>query len=104
LAILTKSHYTYNLETKKEKLAQYAERVWNITEGTLEDKAKAGIDKTEAFFHSIGIHTKLSDYTDGFKGTAQTISETFIKRGWNGIGEHGTLTPKDVAKIVEMSY
>jgi len=104
LAILTKSHYTYNLETKKEKLAQYAERVWNITEGTLEDKAKAGIDKTEAFFHSIGIHTKLSDYTDDFKGTAQTISDTFIKRSWNGIGEHGTLTPKDVVNIVKMSY
>jgi len=104
LAILTKSHYTYNFEVKKEKLAQYAERVWNVTEGTLEDKAKAGIDKTEAFFHAIAIDTKLSDYTDDFKGTAQTISDSFIKRGWNGIGEHGTLTPKDVAKIVEMSY
>lgn len=104
LAILTKSHYTYNLETKKEKLAQYAERVWNISEGSLEDKAKAGIDKTESFFHSLAIQTKLSDYTDDFNGTAQTISESFIKRGWNGIGEHGTLTPKDVVKIIEMSY
>jgi len=104
LAILTKSHYTYNLATKKEKLAQYAERVWNISEGTLEDKSKAGIDKTEAFFHSIGIDTKLSEYTNDYKGTAETISKSFIKRGWDGIGEHGTLTPKDVVKIVEMSY
>lgn len=104
LAILTKSHYAYNFDSKKEKLAQYAERVWNITEGTLTEKAKAGIDKTEAFFHAIGIQTKLSDYMDNFNGTAQTISDAFIQRGWNGIGEHGTLTPKDVVKIVEMSY
>jgi len=45
LAILTASHYTYNLETKKEKLAQYAERVWGVSEGTTEEKAKAGIHK-----------------------------------------------------------
>ncbi len=32
LAIITESHYTVNLEDKKEKLAQYAERVWNVTE------------------------------------------------------------------------
>ncbi len=104
LAILTKSHYLYNLETKKEKLAQYAERVWNITEGSITEKAKAGIEKTEAFFHSMQIDTKLSDYIDDYKGTAQTIAKTFMKRGWKGIGEHGTLTPNDVEKIVEMSY
>ena len=45
LAILTGSHYTYNFESKKEKLAQLAERVWNITEGTIDEKAKKGIVK-----------------------------------------------------------
>ncbi|MFK8045186.1 MAG: iron-containing alcohol dehydrogenase, partial [Crocinitomicaceae bacterium] len=69
LAILAGSHYTYNLETKKEKLAQYASRVWGITDGTIEEKAKIGIDKTVGFFHSIGIDTKLSDYTKEYAGT-----------------------------------
>lgn len=104
LAIIAPSHYTYNFDTKKEKLAQYAERVWQITEGTLEDKAKAGITKTEAFFNSLGIATKLSEYTEDYKGTAEQISKRFTERGWVALGEHKTLAPNDVEKIVEMAY
>ena len=104
LAIITESHYTYNLESKKEKLAQYAERVWNVTEGTPKEKALAGIKKTTEFFHSLGIETKLSEYTEDYKGTAQIISKRFTDRGWLGLGEHQNLAPNDVKKIVEMSY
>ncbi len=104
LAIITESHYTYNLESKKEKLAQYAERVWNVTEGTIEEKALAGIKKTTEFFQSLGIKTTLSEYTDDYKGTAQIISKRFTDRGWKGLGEYGKVTPSDVEKIVEMSY
>ena len=104
LAIIAPSHYRYNLETKKEKLAQYAERIWGITTGTTEEKAKAGIDKTEEFFHSLGIKTRLSEYTPDYSGTAGIISKRFTARGWSGLGEHHSLTPADVAKILEMSY
>lgn len=104
LAIIAGSHYTLNFEDKKEKLAQYAERVWNVTEGTKEEKAKAGIEKTTAFFQSLGIKTKLSEYTTDYKGTAELISKRFEERGWKGIGERGKVTPNVVEKIVEMSY
>tara|TARA_R110001583_G_scaffold160872_1_gene312811 strand:+ start:94259 stop:95419 length:1161 start_codon:yes stop_codon:yes gene_type:complete len=104
LAIITESHYTFNLEDKKEKLAQYGERVWNITEGTIEEKALVGIKKTTEFFHSLGIKTKLSEYTDAYEGTAELISERFTNRGWKGLGERGKVTPSDVAEIVKMSY
>lgn len=104
LAILTEAHYTYNLATKKEKLAQYAERVWNVTEGTLEEKATAGIKKTITFFHSLGIETKLSAYIDNYKGTSVEIAKRLTDRGLTGIGEHGTIAPSDVEKIVELSY
>lgn len=104
LAIITKSHYRYNLDTKKEKLAQMAERVWNITDGTTEERAIAAVDAIEAFFHSIGIPTKLSDYVDSYENTAQIIAQKFRERGMEGIGEWKKLTPEDVEKIVEMSY
>ena len=104
LAIIAPSHYRYNLETKKEKLAQYAERIWGVNTGSIEEKAKAGIDKTEEFFHSLGIKTRLSEYTPDYSGTAQIISKRFTARGWSGLGEHKKVTPADVAKIVEMSY
>lgn len=104
LAIITESHYTYNFEAKKEKLAQYAERVWNITDGSVEDKAHAAIKKTTEFFKSIGIDTKLSDYTKDFEGTAEEIAKRFTDRGWSGLGEHKSLTPAKVEKIIAMAY
>ena len=104
LAIIAPSHYEFNFEAKKEKLAQYGERVWNITEGTLEEKAKAAIQQTVAFFHEIGIDTKLSDYTKEYEGTAEIIAKRFTERGWVGLGEHQSLSPDKVAEIVTMAY
>lgn len=104
LAIIAPSHYRYNLENKKDKLAQYAERIWGVTQGSLLEKATAGIDKTEAFFQSLGIKTKLSEYVDGFEGTAEEIAKRFTERGWKGLGERGKLTPEDAQRIVKMAY
>jgi len=104
LAIIAPSHYTFNFESKKEKLAQYGERVWNITEGNTDDKARAAIEKTVAFFHELGIDTKLSDYTNDYDGTAEEISKRFTDRGWLGLGEHQNLSPEKVEEIVKMAY
>ena len=104
LAILTESHYKYSFESKKEKLAQYAERVWDIKDGSIEDRAKEGIKKTTEFFQSIGIDTKLSDYTKEFQGTAKEVASRLEERGLTMLGEHKAITPADVEKIVEMAY
>ncbi|SFR72895.1 MULTISPECIES: iron-containing alcohol dehydrogenase [Maribacter] len=104
LAVIAPSHYKYNIEAKKEKLAQYGERVWNITEGSIDDKAYAAIEKTEAFFQGLGIDTKLSDYTEDYEGTAEEISKRFTARGWKGLGENQDLSPDKVEKIVKMAY
>jgi NADP-dependent alcohol dehydrogenase len=104
LAVIAPSHYHYNFEAKKDKLAQYGKRVWNIQEGSTDEIAKAAIEKTVGFFHSLGIDTKLSDYTAEYEGTAEKIFQRFTDRGWLGLGEHKTLAPADVEKIVKMSY
>lgn len=104
LAIIAPSHYRYNFETKKEKLAQYAERVWNVTEGSLEEKAEAGIRKMEAFFHSLNIRTRLSDYVEDYQNTAERVQKAFTERNWLGLGEYKALSPEDAYQIVEMSY
>lgn len=104
LAVIAPSHYRYNFETKKEKLAQYAERVWKITEGSIDEKAEAAIKKMEEFFHSLEIQTKLSDYTDDYQNTAERVKKAFTERNWLALGEHKKLAPKDAYKIVEMSY
>lgn len=104
LAIIAPSHYRYNFERKKEKLAQYAERVWSIDAGTVEEKATAGIAQMEQFFHSMAIDTKLSDYVTDYQDTAARVKDTFIKRNMTGMGEYQALTPDDVYEIVKMSY
>ncbi|WP_294218792.1 iron-containing alcohol dehydrogenase [uncultured Chryseobacterium sp.] len=104
LAIIAPSHYRYNFETKKEKLAQYAERVWNVTEGSMEEKAEAGIRKMEAFFHSLNIRTRLSDYVEDYQNTAERVQKAFTERNWLGLGEYKALSPEDAYQIVEMSY
>ena len=104
LAVIAPSHYKFNFESKKEKLAQYAERVWNITEGSTDDKAYAAIEKTVTFFHDLGIDTKLSDYTKDYEGTAEEIAKRFTDRGWLGLGEHQSISPDKVEKIVKMAY
>ncbi|WGQ09773.1 iron-containing alcohol dehydrogenase [Pedobacter gandavensis] len=104
LAVIAPSHYHYNFEAKKEKLAQYGKRVWNIQTGSVEEIAKVAIEKSVEFFHSLGIDTRLSDYTPAYEGTAEKVAQRFTERGWIGLGEHKTLTPADAEKIVKMSY
>ena len=104
LAIIAPSMYRHKFENKKEKLAQYAERVWQIQRGTLEEKAEAAIERTVQFFHDLEIKTRLSDYTKDYDSTADIISQRFKERGWEGLGERRDVTPQDVKQIVEMSY
>jgi NADP-dependent alcohol dehydrogenase len=46
----------------KPKLAQYGKRIFNLT-GTDDEIANEAIAKTVEFFHTMGMDTKLSDYT-----------------------------------------
>ncbi|PIF00941.1 MAG: hypothetical protein CR965_01695 [Paludibacter sp.] len=104
LAIVAPRYYEHCFENKKEKLAQYAERVWGISEGNLEEKAHKAIKKTEQFFQSLGVDTKLSAYTKDYEGTAEKIANRFTERGWLGIGEHRNVTPNDVLLILKETY
>lgn len=82
---------------KFDKLVQYAERVWGVT-GSPEQKAEAAIEKTDAFFRSLGVKTRLSEHGIG-EQTVGFIVERFRKRGWN-LGESGKVTPERVAEIL----
>lgn len=104
LAIVTKNHYTVNIEDKKEKLAQLASRVFDLSADTELELAQKGIDAIVNFFHSVGIKTKLSEYVDSYEGTAEKIQENLTSRGWLKVGEKGAVTPQVAKKIIEMSY
>lgn len=88
---------------KHDKLVQYGKRVWNLT-GSDNDIADKAIEKTSDFFKSLGVKTKLSDYTNNYQNAASFITERFEKRGWLGLGEHQNISLDKVKEIVEMSY
>ncbi len=104
LAIIFPNLWRYKFENKKEKLAQYAERIWDIRTGSIEEKAEFAIQKTVDFLHSIEVKTKLSDYTENYNGFSDEVKKTFEARNWIALGERKDITPDDVKKIVERSY
>lgn len=104
LAVILPSMYRKMLPEKLDKLAQFAERVWNIKEGTKQEKALKGIDMTESFFHQLGVMTRISEYVDLFQTTKENIVSTFNSRGWKKLGEKGKVTPEVVAEVLEMAW
>src|SRR5690606_5945034 len=99
LAIIAPRLYENQFENKQEKLAQYGERVWNLT-GSQAEIAKGAIEKTEAFFQFMNVDTKVSKYTNAHTDLAKNIRLRFEERNWIAMGEQGKITPTDVEKIV----
>ena len=103
LAIIGPSLYKVMFETKKGKLAQYGRRIFNLS-GSDDEVAKEAINKTVEFFHTMGMDTKLSQYTENYSNTADFIVNRFDERGWKGLGENQLITLDKVKSIVELSY
>jgi NADP-dependent alcohol dehydrogenase len=104
LAIIAPNLYKVMFETKKDKLAQYGERIFNIQGNSTEEKAEKAIEKTIEFFHTMGMKTKLSENTVDYQSTASIITKRFEERNWLGLGEKQNITIDKVKEIVEMSY
>ncbi|MFO7880235.1 MAG: iron-containing alcohol dehydrogenase [Bacteroidota bacterium] len=87
---------------KSEKILQYANRVWNDCCGENDDTTiKDAIDKTENFFRSLGMKTRLSEHGVG-PDTILEIEKRFSKRpGFDALGERENLSPDRVKKLLE---
>lgn len=99
LAIILPSLLRERTEQKRAKLIQYAERVWDINEGSDELKIARAIDKTETFFNSLEIVTKLSHY-DIDEAGIDTLVSNMEKMGLTALSETGDLTLDIVRKIL----
>lgn len=88
-------------DEKREKILQYGARVWGITLGDPDDRIESTILRTEDFFRSLGVKTKLSDYGIG-EDTINKIVARFEMRG-TVLGENKTITPDKVEKILRLA-
>jgi NADP-dependent alcohol dehydrogenase len=84
-------------EQKRAKLLQYSERVFGITQGTPDERIDQAIEKTEEFFRSLGLSTRISEAGIGVE-TMDLIAERFNKAGV-ACGEEKNVTG-DVARQI----
>ena len=100
LAVIQIANWKIRRTQKKEKLVQYAERVWDIREGDEDARIDLAIEKTEAFFHSIGMATRLSDYNIEANIVDRVVAG-LEKHGMTHLSEHGDVTLEVSRKILE---
>lgn len=87
LAIVLPALLNKKRQQKREKLLQYAERVWQITEGSEEARIDAAIAATRRFFEQMGVGTHFSDY--GLDGSSiPALVAKLQEHGMTQLGEH----------------
>ncbi|HOZ13819.1 MAG TPA: iron-containing alcohol dehydrogenase [Tenuifilaceae bacterium] len=99
LAIVYPALLREMVDFKKDKLFQYGEEVWGIKNDGRPETIDKIINKTEEFFHSLGVKTKLSNYGIT-KEQTRPIVERFMERGWK-LGEQKNITHDVVERILD---
>lgn len=103
LAIVLPAMLTIMQEAKAEKLTQYGERIWGLPKDmSVEAKNKAAIEKTRAFFEAMGVKTRFAEYGLG-ENVVEEIIASLKEHNMVKLGEHGTVTPDVVRKVLELS-
>jgi NADP-dependent alcohol dehydrogenase len=78
-------------EQKREKLLQYASRVWQINEGDDNTRIDQAIRLTEQFFEKMQVPTRLSDVNLG-RSDLDLLVERLEQHGMTALGEKGDIT------------
>ncbi|MCF6765593.1 iron-containing alcohol dehydrogenase [Thiotrichales bacterium 19S3-7] len=102
LAIILPNVMTYKKDKKHQKLVQYAQRIWQITSGSDEDKVNQAIEKTKLFFQSLGAKVRLSSFEHFEESKLSIALESLKKHNMVALGEHQDITLEDSHKIYQM--
>ena len=102
LAVILPSMMHERRIAKREKLLQYAERVWNLREGDDEQRIDAAIENTRAFFETLGVKTRLKDY--GLEQTAVYAAlQQLEQHAMTKLGEHQDIDLAGSRRVLEAS-
>ena len=102
LAVVQTALWKHKFASKQAKLAQYAERVFGIKEGNQEQKARAAIEHTEAFFIKMGSPVRLSDYKLGEEIIEKVVAK-LVEHNHVALGEYQDIKPDDVRAILKLA-
>lgn len=98
LVVVMPAVWKHQQSPKAAKLRQYAERIWGIPPGP--DQAVQAIQKTEDFFRSLGMKTRLSEYgigADRFEEIGRRLQDRGAK-----LGEHGAIGAPEIVEILRL--
>lgn len=85
---------------KREKLLQYADRVWGLREGSEDSRIDGAIAATRAFFEQMGVPTRMADYQlDG--SSIPALLDKLHQHGMTALGEHQDITLDVSRRIYE---
>lgn len=99
LSIVLPSLLRNRHDTKCEKLLQYAERVWKITEGSPEQRIDKAIAYTESFFQKMAMPVRLSEVNIG-ANDIDLLIEKLTQHKMVRLGEHQAITPEVSREIL----
>ena len=105
LAAMWSSWARFVYQDNPARFAQFAEKVWGVEGGTVEEKARAGIRMTEEFFKSIGMPICISQLV-GRVATAEEIEKMADLATANGskkVAVFHPLSKQDMMKVYEMA-
>ncbi|MGH8810178.1 MAG: NADH-dependent alcohol dehydrogenase, partial [Noviherbaspirillum sp.] len=102
LAIVLPGMLRVRKEGKRTKLLQYATRVWQITEGSDDERIEQAIQCTQDFFEQMGVKTRLTDYKLGSENI-EAILKHLESHRMVSLGEQRDVTLEVSRKVLELS-
>lgn len=102
LAIILPTMLSLRRTSKREKLLQYAVRIWNIQAGSEDERIDAAIAKTREFFADMQVKTRLSEYGIGHEHIPPLLAQ-LEQHGMVQLGEHGDVTLEISRSVLENS-
>lgn len=102
LAIVLPSMLRVRKEAKRAKLLQFAERIWDLREGSEDSRIDTAISRMQDYFEQMGVKTRLSDYQLGAKDISPIIAALESHRMLT-IGEKRDVTLDVSRQVLELS-
>ncbi|RPH87870.1 MAG: iron-containing alcohol dehydrogenase [Deltaproteobacteria bacterium] len=101
LAVLVPAMLQIRASGKRQKLLQYAERIWGIKEGSELYRMNAAIDNTRVFFEKMGLPTCLIGY--GIKEVSiKQVIDQLQAHGMMNMGENKDVTLDMMRTILKL--
>ncbi len=100
LAIVLPALMQQQRATKRAKLLQYGQRVWQLQHQDEERLIDEAISHTRQFFERMGVPTRLADY--GIKADAvDKLVDKLVQHKMLKLGEHRDITPEVSRSILQ---